>query len=155
MTSLEDVDTSIPLNTNTTERTRMLLLSIALGLLVLVVAALIWAVRILIDKLNYKEETIKELHNVIDDFKYEMLTRPERIVYKESLTTPKPQVCKRCVDQMIIQAKQQALNNAQSNGMIGTLKGDINSLQGKLSGMGGNGGRSTYEDPLTGLRMYW
>lgn len=82
-----------------------------------------------------REETIKELHNVIDDFKYEMLTRPERIVYKESLTTPKPQVCKRCVDQMIIQAKQQALNNAQSNGMIGTLNGDINSLQGKLSGM--------------------
>ena len=102
-----------------------------------------------------KEETIKELHNVIDDFKYEMLTRPEKIVYKESLTTPKPQVCKRCVDQMVIQAKQQALNNAQSNGMIGTLKGDINSLQGKLSGMGGNGGRSTYEDPFTGLRMYW
>ena len=155
MMSPEDVDSSTPLNTNTTARTRMLLLSIALGLLVLVVAALIWAVRILIEKLNYKEETIEELHKVIEGFKYELLTRPERIVYKESLTTPKPQVCERCVDQMVAQSKQQAINNAQARGMSVSLKGDVNSLAHKLSGMGGTGSRSAYIDPITGLRQYW
>lgn len=116
---------------------------VAVILLLLVCAVCIRAVRILSQKLIYKEETIKELHNVIDDYKYELLTRPERIVEvpaKASLTTLAPiQPCKVCLARLTNLAEQQAQG--------------VQQLHGLAQGVGrGNGGGSDQYSYLSDLQ---
>lgn len=105
---------------------------VAVILLLLVCAVSIWAVRILSQKLIYKEETIKELHRTIDDYKYELISRPEKVVYKESLTTPK--VCKRCSDETVARQRQAVGAAITSEELLRRVEG----LQ--YGYKGGNGG---------------